>query len=65
MSARRLTGPVVINASGALTNIYNTASNQQNLIKSFDALMKKLGVLVKVGDEVAGSGLAAGLSTVW
>jgi len=28
-------------------------SNQQNAITSFVALMKKLGVLVKVGDEVA------------
>jgi hypothetical protein len=31
----------------------NAVANQQNLIAAFDAVMKKLGVLVKVGDEVA------------
>jgi hypothetical protein len=31
----------------------NAVANQENLIAAFDAVMKKLGVLVKVGDEVA------------
>jgi hypothetical protein len=52
-SAQKLSRPLVANASDALTNIFNTTSNQQNLITSFDALMKNLGVLVKVGDEIA------------
>jgi hypothetical protein len=52
-SAQKLSQPVVVNASNALTNISNTVSNQPNLVTSFDALMKKIEVLVKVGDEVA------------
>jgi hypothetical protein len=52
-SAQTLSQPLVINASDALTNISNTVSNQPNLVTSFDALMKKREVLVKVGDEVA------------
>ena len=44
--AQKLSQPLVANAD-------NVVSNQQNLITSFNALMKKLGVLVKVGDEVA------------
>jgi hypothetical protein len=45
--------PLVGNVVDTLTNVSNALSNQQNLVASFDALMKKLGVLVKVGDEVA------------
>jgi len=52
-AAQKLSQPVVSNLSDAVTNATNAISNQQNLIISFDALMKKLGVLVKVGDEVA------------
>jgi hypothetical protein len=52
-SAQKLSRPLIVNASDALSNISNTASNQQNLVTTFDALMKKLEVLVKVGDEVA------------
>ena len=52
-SAQNLSRPLVVNASDALTSISNTSSNQQNIVTSFDALMKKIEVLVKVGDEVA------------
>ena len=53
MAAQKLSQPLIPNVSGAVTNTANAVSNQQNLITLFDALMKKLGVLVKVGDEVA------------
>ena len=49
-SAQKLIGPVVV---AAVSDISDTVSNQQNLIAPFEALMKKLGVLVKIGDEVA------------
>jgi hypothetical protein len=52
-SAQKLSRPLVVNASDALTNISNTVSNQQNIVTTFDALMKKLEVVVKIGDEVA------------
>jgi hypothetical protein len=52
-SAQNLSRPLVVNASDDLANISNTLSNQQNIITSFVALMKKVEVLVKVGDEVA------------
>ena len=52
-SARKLIGPVVATVSNAATNISNTVSSQQSLITPFEALMKKIGVLVKIGDEVA------------
>jgi hypothetical protein len=50
---RSMTQPPVADAAKALTAISDTVSNQQNLITSFDALVNKLGVLVKIGDEVA------------
>jgi hypothetical protein len=53
MAAQKLSQPLVPNVSGAVTDDADSVSNQQNLIGSFDALMKKLGVLIKVGDEVA------------
>jgi hypothetical protein len=52
-SAQILSQPLVANITDTLTNVSNTLSNQQDLITSFDSLMKKLGILVKVGDEVA------------
>jgi hypothetical protein len=52
-SVQWLSQPLVANVADTLTNVSITVSNQQNLITLFDALMKKLGVLVKVGDEVA------------
>jgi hypothetical protein len=54
VSVQKLIGPVVVaTVSNAATNISNTVSNQQNLITSFESLMKKVGVLVKIGDDVA------------
>jgi hypothetical protein len=50
---QNLKQPFVANAANALTTASNTVSNQQNLTTSLEALMNKLGVLVKIGDEVA------------
>jgi len=52
-SAPKLLQPLVAYASNVVTNAANAVSNQQNLITPFEALMNKLGVLVKIGDEVA------------
>jgi hypothetical protein len=41
--------PLVANMSDTVTNADHAVSDQQNLIASFDALMKKLEVLVEVG----------------
>jgi hypothetical protein len=49
MEAQKLSPPVA-NVSDAVTNAVDAISNHQELITSF---MKKLGILVKVGDEVA------------
>ena len=51
--AHDLTQPFVVDAANALATISDTVSNQQNLITTFDALMNKLGILMKMGDEVA------------
>ena len=51
--AHGLTKPFVADAADALAAISGTVSNQQNLITTFDGLMNKLGILVKIGDEVA------------
>jgi len=51
-SAQKLSQPLVATVSDAVTNTANVVSNQQKLITSFDVLMKKLGVLIKVGDAV-------------
>ena len=52
-SAQGLAPPLVTKVSDAVTNISVTWTNQQNLVVLFDSLLQKLGVLVKVGDEVA------------
>ena len=52
-SAQGLAPPLVTNVSDVVTNISDTWTNQQNLVALFDSLVQKLGVLVKVGDEVA------------
>jgi hypothetical protein len=52
-SAQVLSLPLVRNVSDGVTSISNAWSNQQNLITTFDALMTHLGLLVKIGDEVA------------
>jgi phage-related minor tail protein len=53
MSAQQLSQPLVSTMSDAFADISDTVSNQQNLITSFNALMKRLEPLVKIGDEVA------------
>ena len=52
-SVQGLAPPLATNVSDAVTNISDIWTNQQNLVVLFDSLMQKLGVLVKVGDEVA------------
>jgi hypothetical protein len=52
-SANQLLQPLISNVSDVVTNISDTVANQQNLVTSFDALMKLLLPLVKIGDEVA------------
>jgi hypothetical protein len=52
-AARKLSHSLVVaKVSDAVTNAADAALNQQNLITSFDALMKKLGVVVNAGDEL-------------
>ena len=53
ISAQGLAPPLVTNVSDAVTNISVTWTNQQNLVALFDSLMQKLGLWLKVGDEVA------------
>ena len=53
ISAGRLLQPLVPNVSDTVISISDTVANQQNLVTSFDALMKQLAPLVKIGDEVA------------
>jgi hypothetical protein len=52
-STLKLSQPIVSDVSGAFTNISDTLSNEQNLVTSFNALMKKIEPLVKIADEVA------------
>jgi len=54
VAAQKLLAPIVVaNVSHAITNAVNAISNQQSLITPFEALVNKLGVLVKIGDEIA------------
>jgi hypothetical protein len=39
--------------SSAVTDLTDTASNQQNLVTSFGSLLDKVGILLTVGDEIA------------
>ena len=52
-SVKKLSPPIIPDASDAFTNISNTLSDQQKLITSFNALMKNFKVFVKIVDEVA------------
>jgi len=52
-SARKLTTPLVVSMSNTVTNLADTVSNPQSLMTSFDSLLSKVGILVKIGDEVA------------
>ena len=52
-SAEKLSRPLDSDVSGVLTNISDTLSDQQKLVTSFNALMKKFEPLIKIADEVA------------
>ena len=52
-SAKEFSQPLISKMSDALTNTSTTISNQDNLVASFDTLMKKFEPWVKIGDEVA------------
>jgi hypothetical protein len=52
-TTQKLAEPFVANATNALATISDTVSNQQNLMTLSEALLQKVGVLVKIGDEVA------------
>ena len=52
-SAKKLSQPLVCDVPGALTNISDTLSDQQKLVTSFKALMKRFEPLIKIADEVA------------
>jgi hypothetical protein len=45
--------PAINTMSNAVTDLTDTASNQQKLVTSFGSLLDKVGILVTVGDEVA------------
>jgi hypothetical protein len=54
LSGKKLPQPLVVNTmANAVTDLTNTASNQQNLVTSFGSLLDKVGILLTVGDEIA------------
>jgi hypothetical protein len=54
LSGKKLPQPLVVNTmANAITDRINTASNQQNLLTSFNSLLDKVGILLTVGNEVA------------
>ena len=52
-SAKKLSRPLVSNASDAITNISDALSHQQTLVTSFEAVLQQLKPLVKIGDEIS------------
>ena len=50
--AQNLSRPAA-NITDTVTNVTDTIANQHTLITSFESLLAKVGVLLKVGDEVA------------
>ena len=52
-SAKKLSQPLVSDVTGTLTNIFDTLSDQQKPVASFNSLMKKFEPLIKIADEVA------------
>jgi hypothetical protein len=50
---QKLSPPLVVNASEAVTSVTNTVSTQMDLVTSMGSLLAKVDVLVKLGDEVA------------
>ena len=53
LSGKKLPQPLVNTMANAVTDLTDTASNQQNLVKYFGFLLDKVGILLKVGDEFA------------
>jgi hypothetical protein len=54
LSGKNSPQPLVVNTmANAVTDLTNTASNQQTLVTSFGSLLDKGGILLLVGDEVA------------
>jgi len=54
LSGKNLPQPLAVNTiSSAVTDLTDTALNQQNLVTSFGSLLEKVGILLTVGDEVA------------
>jgi hypothetical protein len=54
VSGGKLPQPLVVTTvANAVTDLTDTASNQQNLVTSFGSLLDKVGILLTVGDEVA------------
>lgn len=51
-SERRLSPPK-LGKMPDVTSLANTVSNQKDLVTSFDSLLDKVGIIVKVGDEIA------------
>ena len=51
--ARTLEQTNITHVSDATTNVADAASSQTNLATSLSSLMDKVGILVKLGDEVA------------
>ncbi|KIL58336.1 hypothetical protein M378DRAFT_170769 [Amanita muscaria Koide BX008] len=52
-SEQQLSPPRLTKMSDAVTSLANTASNQTDLVTSFDCLLDKVAILVKIGNEVA------------
>jgi hypothetical protein len=53
MAAQKLSSLPVVNVADGVTNHTNTISNQMSLVTSLSSLLDKVGILVKIGDEVA------------
>ncbi|KAM6493347.1 hypothetical protein JOM56_011481, partial [Amanita muscaria] len=52
-SEQQLSPPRLAKMADAVTSLANTASNQTDLVISFDCLLDKVAILVKIGDGVA------------
>ncbi|KIM80170.1 hypothetical protein PILCRDRAFT_9732 [Piloderma croceum F 1598] len=54
LAGEKLSQPLLVNTmANAVTDLTNTASNQQNLVTSFGCLVDKVRILLTVGDEIA------------
>jgi hypothetical protein len=53
VAEQKLSPPLVVNVSEAVTSVTNTVSTQMDLVTSMGSLLAKVDVLVKLGDEVA------------